>query len=51
MVDGSIVAENGRLLNGDMAQYIADVDRTAAEVIERRTAWLKDNEAGVETPV
>ena len=51
MVDGDVVAENGTLLNGDIAQYIADVERTAAQVIERRTDWLKDNAAGAHTPV
>ena len=30
MVDGAVVAENGTLLNGDMGQYIADAERTAA---------------------
>jgi hypothetical protein len=34
-----------------MAQFIADVERTAADVIDRRTAWLKDNVAGAHTPV
>jgi 5-methylthioadenosine/S-adenosylhomocysteine deaminase len=51
MVDGQVVAENGVLLNGDMTQYIADVERTAAEVIERRADWLKGNVAGAHTPV
>ncbi len=51
MVDGRIVAENGVLLTGDMAQYIADLDRVAGEAIALRSAWLARNEGGAHTPV
>jgi 5-methylthioadenosine/S-adenosylhomocysteine deaminase len=51
MVDGRIVAERGELLTGDMPRYIADVERVAMGVIERRAAWLKENETGAVSPV
>lgn len=51
MVDGRIVAENGLLLTGDMARYIADLDRAAAGVMTRRAAWLEKNASGAHSPV
>jgi 5-methylthioadenosine/S-adenosylhomocysteine deaminase len=51
MVDGRIVAENGILLTGDMASFMADAERSCAGVIERRTAWLAQNERGAHSPV
>ena len=51
MVDGRVVAERGILLGGDMPRYIADVERVAAGVIDRRAAWLNENERGAFSPV
>ncbi|MEN6543856.1 amidohydrolase [Parvibaculum sp.] len=51
MVDGFIAAENGVLTAGDMQQFIADAEKACADVIERRTKWLKDNEQGALSPV
>ena len=51
IVDGRVVAERGILLSGDMPRYIADVERVAAGVIDRRAAWLNENERGAFSPV
>ena len=51
MVDGFIAAENGVLTSGDMAQFIDAAERACADVIARRSAWLKENEQGAFSPV
>jgi len=51
MVDGFIAAENGVLTAGDMKKFIADAEKACADVIERRTEWLKENEQGALSPV
>jgi 5-methylthioadenosine/S-adenosylhomocysteine deaminase len=51
MVDGFIAAEKGVLTAGDMTQFIVDAERACADVIARRTEWLKENEQGAFSPV
>lgn len=51
MVDGRIVAENGSLTGGDMADIIARAEAASAALLARRSAWLAENERGALSPV
>lgn len=51
MVDGLIAVEDGQLTAGDMTQFIIDAENACANVIARRTEWLKENENGAYSPV
>jgi len=43
MVNGDIVAENGQLAHGDMAEIVARVDALAPGLFARRAEWLAEN--------
>jgi len=51
MVNGRIVVENGRLLTGDLPDFIAGAEQAFAGLIERRSAWLREHEKGALSPV
>ena len=51
MVDGDVVARDGKLAHGDMAEFIRDAELTCGDVMERRAEWLQENEEGALSPV
>lgn len=43
MVEGQVVVDDGRLVNGDMAEILARVHTLAPGLFARRKAWLAEN--------
>jgi len=41
MVDGRIIAEDGRLLTADLPTLIADANRAIRPLLDRRDAWIR----------
>jgi 5-methylthioadenosine/S-adenosylhomocysteine deaminase len=51
MVNGSVVARDGRLLTADMDALIAEAQAVVPGLFARRAAWLADHQQGAVSPV
>ena len=51
MVDGKLIARDGRLLNADLSELIGEVHEVLPGLFERRAAFLADNVDGAVSPV
>jgi 5-methylthioadenosine/S-adenosylhomocysteine deaminase len=40
MVDGQILVENGKLLNADLSELIADANQAVGPLLQRRDDWI-----------